>query len=175
MAQQKLYTEEQVRQAWNAAYIDALALDEDDYKPNFYDDFIKTITPIELPSDEEIELKAVSEYPFDEDLHSELKGMIISGERGGFETGAKWTKEQIQGGSKEVNCQKMENEIKKSKEMYEFIHKVDGLCREYGYEIWPTDKRNVRNEDGSYPFFTIHGNDGEKVRLIYIDGDGCGE
>ena len=49
----KLYTEEQVRQAWNTAYIDALALDEDDYKPNFYDDFIKTITPIELPSDDE--------------------------------------------------------------------------------------------------------------------------
>ena len=52
--------------------------------------------------------------------------------------------------NKEVNCQKMENEIKKSKEMHEFIHKVDALCQEYGCEIWPTDKRNVRNEYGSY-------------------------
>ena len=77
--------------------------------------------------------------------------------------------------NKEVNCQKMENEIKKSKEMHEFIHKVDALCQEYGCEIWPTDKRNVRNEDGSYPTFTIHCNDGEKVRLSYIDGDGCGK
>jgi hypothetical protein len=61
-----------------------------------------------------------------------------------------------------------------SKEMKEFIGKIDLLCHEYGYEIWPTDKINSRNEDGSYPTLTIHGKDGEKVKLIYIDGDGCG-
>lgn len=61
-----------------------------------------------------------------------------------------------------------------SKKMDEFIEKVDSLCWEYGYQIWPTDKINRRNDDGSYPTFTIHG-DGEKVSLIYIDGDGRGK
>ena len=76
----KLYTEEQVRQVWHSAYIDALALDEDDYKPNFYDDFIKTITPIELPSDEEIDKK--------------FKPRVTMYELG-YVDGAKWTKELI--------------------------------------------------------------------------------
>jgi hypothetical protein len=67
----------------------------------------------------------------------------------------------------------MENGM--SKEMGEFIDKIDTLCWEYGYEIWPTDKINARNEDDSYPTFTVHGKDGEKVKLIYIDGDGRGE
>lgn len=64
-----------------------------------------------------------------------------------------------------------------SPKMDEFIDKVDQLCREYGYEIWPTDNINARNEDGTYPTFTIHskGKDGEKVKLIYIDGDGRGK
>lgn len=51
----KLYTEEQIRQAWNIAYTDALSIDEPDYKPKFYDEFIQSLTPIELPTDEEIE------------------------------------------------------------------------------------------------------------------------
>ena len=51
----KLYTEEQVRKAWNTAHIDALKMDEEDYEPKFYDEFIASLTPIELPSDEEIE------------------------------------------------------------------------------------------------------------------------
>lgn len=33
----------------------------------------------------------------------------------------------------------MENEM--SKEMDEFIDKIDSLCWEYGYEIWTTDKK----------------------------------
>tara|TARA_B110000285_G_scaffold105970_1_gene120623 strand:+ start:534 stop:734 length:201 start_codon:yes stop_codon:yes gene_type:complete len=61
-----------------------------------------------------------------------------------------------------------------SKKMNEFIDKVDSLCWEYGYEIWPTDKLNARNEDGTYPTLTIHG-DNEKIKLIYIDGDGRGK
>jgi hypothetical protein len=67
----------------------------------------------------------------------------------------------------------MENGM--SKEMDEFIDKIDTLCWEYGYEIWPTDKINARNEDGCYPTLTVHGKDGEKVKLIYIDGDGRGK
>lgn len=51
----KLYTEEQIRKTWNAAYIDALGIDEEDYKPKFFEDFIESLTPIELPSDDEIE------------------------------------------------------------------------------------------------------------------------
>jgi hypothetical protein len=67
----------------------------------------------------------------------------------------------------------MENQM--SKEMDEFLDKIDTLCFEYGYEIWPTDKINARNPDRTYPTFTIHGRDGEKVSLIYIDGDGRGK
>lgn len=64
---------------------------------------------------------------------------------------------------------------KMSKEMDEFIDKIDQLCWEYKYQIWPTDTINARNEDGSYPTLTIHGKNGEKVKLIYIDGDGRGK
>ena len=64
----------------------------------------------------------------------------------------------------------VEKEI--SKETDEFIDKLDHLCWEHGFEIWPTDTINARNEDGSYPTFTIHNiGSGETVRLIYVDGD----
>ena len=67
----------------------------------------------------------------------------------------------------------MEKEI--SKEADKFINKLDSLCWEHNFEIWPTDTINKRNEDGSYPTFTIHNmNTSETVRLIYIDGDGRG-
>lgn len=66
-------------------------------------------------------------------------------------------------------------ELKNKITIDEFIDKVDSLCWKYGYEIWSTDKINKRNEDGTYPTFTIHGSDGEKKRLIYIDGDGRGK
>lgn len=65
-------------------------------------------------------------------------------------------------------------EIEINKKMVEFIDRVDSLCWQYGYEIWPTDKINARNEDGTYPTFTIHG-DKEKIKLTYIDGDGRGK
>jgi hypothetical protein len=68
----------------------------------------------------------------------------------------------------------MEREI--SKETDEFIDKLDHLCWEHRFEIWPTDTINKRNEDGSYPTFTIHNmSNGETVRLIYVDGDGRGK
>ena len=59
----KLYTEEQIRKAWNTAYVDALALDNEDYKPIFYDDFIASLTPIELPTNEEIE-EYIKSFPY---------------------------------------------------------------------------------------------------------------
>jgi len=58
----KLYTEEQLRKVWNTAYVDALPLDNEDYKPIFYDDFIASLTPIELPTyDKVTRLEVISE------------------------------------------------------------------------------------------------------------------
>lgn len=87
----KLYTEEQVRKAWNTAYVDALALDNEDYKPIFYDDFIASLTPIQLPTDEEIENNAYSDRQVDYWEHEQQIG---------FERGAKWMRDKIKGGDK---------------------------------------------------------------------------
>ena len=83
----KLYTEEQVMKTWNTAFIEALQIDNDDYKAKYYDDFIKELTPIELPSDEEIE---ASKFP----LNSPEQELW----NGGYEEGAKWMRNKIQGG-----------------------------------------------------------------------------
>ena len=50
MAQQKLYTEEQVREAIGFGYCNIDTISQDEY--------INSLTPIELPSDEEIEIKS---------------------------------------------------------------------------------------------------------------------
>jgi hypothetical protein len=55
--------------------------------------------------------------------------------------------------------------------MDEFIDKLDALCWEYGYEITPTHPV----PDDEYPTLTINGHDGEKIKLLYIDGDGRGK
>jgi hypothetical protein len=78
----KLYTEEQIMKAWTTAYIDALALDNEDYKPIFYDDFIASLTPIELPTDEEIDDVA-------------LETFLNDSKRFGFIEGAKWMRDKI--------------------------------------------------------------------------------
>lgn len=88
----KLYTEEQVRKAWTTAYIDALALDDEDYKPKFYDDFIASLTPIELPTDEEIE-EASNNLGYG----SRSVGIIHNA----FQVGAKWMRDKIKGGGDE--------------------------------------------------------------------------
>jgi len=62
-----------------------------------------------------------------------------------------------------------------SEEMDKFLDELDHLCWKYKFEIWPTEKVNAMNEDGSYPTFVIHGNDGETTKLIYVDGDGRGK
>ena len=58
-----------------------------------------------------------------------------------------------------------------TREMDEFIDKLDALCWEYGYEITPTHPV----PDDEYPTLTINGHDGEKIKLLYIDGDGRGK
>ena len=109
----KLYTEEQVRKAWNTAYVDALALDNEDYKPIFYDDFIASLTPIQLPSDEEIEGRYYKELEERKETaknfsgqvagrhpdmfgHNEVHNMV----RGYIEC-ARWMRDKIQGGDNE--------------------------------------------------------------------------
>jgi hypothetical protein len=58
-----------------------------------------------------------------------------------------------------------------TREMDEFIDKLDALCWEYRYEIKPTHPVPA----DEYPTLTIHGHDGEKIKLLYIDGDGRGK
>ena len=74
MAQQKLYTEEQVRIAIDIA-LNGIN--------QYYTPIIDRIKPIELPSDEEIEDK----FAFRDEFIDEVTYMFIEG--------AKWMKEQI--------------------------------------------------------------------------------
>ena len=61
-------------------------------------------------------------------------------------------------------------EVEMSKEMDEFIDKLDSLCWEYHIEIKPTHPV----PDNEYPTISIINGD-EVVKLIYIDGDGRGK
>jgi hypothetical protein len=38
---ERMYSEEDMRKCWNAAYIDAMSLDEETYKPLFFETFIE--------------------------------------------------------------------------------------------------------------------------------------
>ena len=73
----KLYTEEQVKRAMIEARL----------SPWLKTDFLlQDFTPIELPSDEEIENFSLKEYYYDD-------------KREGFVHGAKWMRDKIQGGN----------------------------------------------------------------------------
>ena len=92
MAQQKLYTEEQLRQAYNAGIIHGYSQGIE--KEN---NLINSILPIKLPSDEEINKKAYDWCRVEDDEN----GFIRAGddydikELPSFIGGAKWMKEQI--------------------------------------------------------------------------------
>jgi hypothetical protein len=62
---------------------------------------------------------------------------------------------------------------KPSDKMKDFLNKVDLLCHEYGFEIWPTIEGNTGRlkEDGEYETFAVIG-ENESIKLVYIDGDG---
>lgn len=80
----KLYTEEKIRQKlYLMGYFD----DEQ------IEDFINDLTPIELPTDEEIELKSI-EYSTDIDTKEFYKDCCWD-----FQNGAKWLRNKI-GGNK---------------------------------------------------------------------------
>ena len=38
---ERMFSEEDMKKCWNAAYVDALAIDEETYKPLFFEDFIE--------------------------------------------------------------------------------------------------------------------------------------
>lgn len=80
MAQQKLYTEEQVRKAINDGSLYSYINGNFEFK-NSEDDIINALAPIKLPSDEEI----------GKDIGSGMHDYY----KAGFIEGAKWMKEQI--------------------------------------------------------------------------------
>lgn len=84
MTKIKLYTEEQVREAWNTAFMQGMSIDSEIYEPVFFEDFLKELTPIELPTDEEIDTAS----------------LMISKDRKEFLMGAKYIIDKIQGGNK---------------------------------------------------------------------------
>ena len=80
MSQQKLYTEEQVREAYQSGF--RLAMETDGGLKEGQEEFINSITPIELPSDEEISIQASNRH-----YGTNFKHVYASG--------AKWMQEQI--------------------------------------------------------------------------------
>jgi hypothetical protein len=79
----KLYTEEQVRKLLKKAFW------QDFYEGDTEENLISELTPIELPTDEEIEVKAQSSY------NDPASHLIL-----GFVKGAKWMRDKIKGGNK---------------------------------------------------------------------------
>ena len=77
----KLYTEQQVIMAMHLTTL----------TKETYNEVLKQLTPIELPSDEEIE-KECNKLPFEKHVDC---GMYNDGQIDGFELGAIWMKEQI--------------------------------------------------------------------------------
>ena len=87
----KLYTEEQVRQAVKSGF--KLAMETDGGLKEGQEECINSFTPIELPSDEDIEERAESYCKF---IFS--TGMLHGASnhtRQGYIQSAKWMKEQI--------------------------------------------------------------------------------
>jgi hypothetical protein len=74
----KLYTEEEIRKFFTEKYDEGLSIDE----------LIEILTPIELPSDEEIKDASL------EDNNDDLSPAEE------FQQGAKWMRDKIQGGNK---------------------------------------------------------------------------
>ena len=73
----KLYTEEEIRKFFTEKYDEGLSIDE----------LIEILTPIEIPSDEEIEDASLEEN--NDDLSPAEE----------FQQGAKWIRDKIQGGN----------------------------------------------------------------------------
>jgi hypothetical protein len=74
----KLYTEEEIRKFFTEKYDEGLSIDE----------LIEILTPIQIPSDEEIEDASLEEN--NDDLSPAEE----------FQSGAKWMRDKIQGGKR---------------------------------------------------------------------------
>jgi hypothetical protein len=74
----KLYTTEEIRKFFTEKYDEGLSIDE----------LIEILTPIEIPSDEEIEDASLEEN--NDDLSPAEE----------FQSGAKWMRDKIQGGKR---------------------------------------------------------------------------
>jgi hypothetical protein len=90
MAQEKLYTEEQVRQMLSI-YMANVLLDVDGKMPTV-DEILSYKTPIELPSDEEIKSYSDRYSIIHEDVSDKLGKYLVYAIH---IDGAKWMKEQI--------------------------------------------------------------------------------
>ena len=96
----KLYTEEQIIQMILSSYLHGVERAHD-YK-DVKEHILKSVTPIELPSDEEVEKEAR--------LYCNIKESLVIDEEeryykdfqkyDGFKACAKWMRDKIQGGNK---------------------------------------------------------------------------
>lgn len=89
MVTMKLYTEKQVKDAFKKGY--EKFFDDIESLEDFANEYLQTITPIELPSDEEIG-KEMDKLPFSKHIDD---GMFNDGQLMGFELGAKWMRDKI--------------------------------------------------------------------------------
>ena len=87
----KLYTEEQVRKAIDRGYSSAMC--EDSTITKTADDFLQSLPPIELPSDEEIEKDLFYQKQVMNPYSTEA--YAYTAYEKGFMDCAKWMKEQI--------------------------------------------------------------------------------
>ena len=90
----KLYTEEQVRNALKDAMLRGMR------KPSKYEFIVESmmndLTPIELPSDEEVE-QYLKSFPYTKHLDD---GQYNDGKIAGAELAIQWFRNKIQGGNK---------------------------------------------------------------------------
>lgn len=86
MTQQKLYTEEQVREA----YLSGM------YVTVSFEEVLQRLTPIELPTDEEIKKEAKDNCEYNQYSLRQFDSKFIDT----FIDGAKWMRDKIQGGDK---------------------------------------------------------------------------
>ena len=85
----KLYTEEQVRESFKSGF--RLAMETDGGLKEGQEEYINYLTPIELPSDEEIAIKSALLFPYAKYNQLSIESYNIKA----FQQGAKWMKEQI--------------------------------------------------------------------------------
>lgn len=83
----KLYTEEQIVNATNKVFIEAITFED-------VNEIVRKLTPIELPSDEEIREERLLQFP-----DSEYSNR--ANDRLAFYCGAKYVINKIQGGNNE--------------------------------------------------------------------------